>query len=310
MSAANYVYHAKVISGLSTIDYLNTLLHEEEVVVELPATVAALPVPATLPLRELTDDELSDKLQATLNANPIWRELIAQKRLSVGIVDLKEADRPTYASVNGRHMMYAASLPKIAVLAAAHDAIERGELEETAEIKHDMRLMIAKSNNAATTRMIDRLSFENIERTMTAPELKLYDPQFGGGLWVGKRYAAGGKRHPDPIKGISHAATTEQICRFFYLLNNDALLSPASCDKMRNYLVDPQLHHKFVNTLDRVAPLAKVYRKSGSWRSFHADVAMVKGPERDYIITALVDDPSGEQICRDLAKALDSLLKA
>lgn len=272
----------------------------EPVVVEEEAPLAQL--------RDLRDDELARTLRTKLNANPTWRNLIRQNRMSVGIVDLSSSEEARFASVNGRHMMYAASLPKIAVLAAAHDAIERGELQETATVKQDMRLMIAKSNNAATTRMIDRVGFENIERTMTAPDLKLYDPEYGGGLWVGKRYAAGGRRYPDPIKGISHAATTEQICRYFYLLANDALISPEASDKMRDYLVDPELHHKFVSVLDQVAPKAKVYRKSGSWSTFHADVAMVQGPERNYIITALVDDPKGEQICRELAKVLDGLL--
>lgn len=260
-------------------------------------------------LRTLANTTLESQLKRKLNANPEWRNLIQNQRMSVGIVDMSEANSVKFATVNGRHMMYAASLPKIAVLAAAHDAIERGELKETAEVKADMRLMIAKSNNAATTRMIDRVGFENIERTMTDPSLKLYDPAFGGGLWVGKRYAAGGRRYPDPIMGISHAATTEQICRYFYLLANDQLISEESSEKMKSYLVNPELHHKFVNVLDRVAPDAKVYRKSGSWSTFHADVALVQGPKRNYIITALVDDANGEQICRDLAVVLDNMLK-
>ncbi len=260
-------------------------------------------------LRGRVDEELKQELKGRLDANPIWRKLIQDKRMSVGIVNMADESNVKYAALNGRHMMYAASLPKIAVLAAAHDAIERGELRETSAVKRDMLLMIAKSNNAATTRMIDRVGFDHIERTMTDPNLKLYDPAYGGGLWVGKRYAAGGKRSPDPMKGISHAATTEQICRYFYLLANDQLVSEASSAKMRNYLVDPQLHHKFVNTLDRLAPDAKVYRKSGSWSSFHADVAMVQGPGRNYIMTALVEDPAGEQICRDLAAVLDGMLK-
>ena len=261
-------------------------------------------------LRSLRDKDLKQRLEQRLNANPVWRKLIRNKRMSVGVVGLDEdPGRTSYAAINGKHMMYAASLPKIAVLAAAHDAIERGDLRETAEVTRDMRLMIAKSNNAATTRMIDRVGFEAIANTMTDPELKLYDPEHGGGLWVGKRYAAGGKRNPDPMKGISHAATTEQICRFFYLLANNELISEQSSKKMKSYLVDPELHHKFVNVLDRVAPNAKVYRKSGSWSSFHADVAMVKGPNRDYIITALVDDPNGERIIRELGKVLDDLMK-
>lgn len=265
--------------------------------------------PESIRLRQLRSAELNAELKAKLNANPIWRDLIRKKRMSVGIVDLSDKENVRYADVNGRHMMYAASLPKIAVLAAAHDAIERGELKESDEVKRDMRLMIAKSNNAATTRMIDRIGFNHIERTMTDPDLKLYDPEFGGGLWVGKRYAAGGKRHPDPMKGISHAATVEQICRYFYLLANDEMISPEACQKMRSYLVDPELHHKFVSVLDRVAPNAKVYRKSGSWSTFHADVAMVQGPERNYIITALIDDPRGESIIRELGSVLDKMLK-
>lgn len=292
------------VSGLFSA---STVMPAPTPVTEVPAPKEEVPVAQ---LRSLQDENLTSELKAAINANPAWRTLLRNKRMSVGIVDLSREDNVRYASLNGRHMMYAASLPKIAVLAAAHDAIERGELVETAEIKRDMRLMIAKSNNAATTRMIDRVGFENIERTMTDPGLKLYDPEFGGGLWVGKRYAAGGRRHPDPMKGISHAATTEQICRYFYLLANDRLISPEASDKMRSYLVDPELHHKFVSVLDRVAPKAKVYRKSGSWSTFHADVAMVEGPERNYIITALVDDPKGEQIIRELGVVLDKMLKS
>lgn len=266
------------------------------------------PAPLTA-LREFADLSLEQKLKAKILANPVWAKLYRNKKLSIGLVDMQNETEPRFATLNGRHMMYAASLPKIAVLAAAQDAIERGELEETEEIRRDMRLMIAKSNNAATTRMIDRIGFEHIERTMTSPELKLYDPEYGGGLWVGKRYAAGGRRYPDPLKGISHAATAEQVCRYFYLLANGQLVSEAASSEMMEYLVNPGLHHKFVNTLDRIAPNATVYRKSGSWSVFHADVAMVQGPERNYIMTALVEDPAGEQICRELAEVLDGLVR-
>ncbi len=265
--------------------------------------------PAAAKLRDFQDKTFEAELKAAIMANPTWAKLYRNKKLSVGLVDMSDENNPRFATLNGKHMMYAASLPKIAVLAAAHDAIERGELKETAEIKGDMRLMIAKSNNAATTRMIDRIGFEHIERTMRDPKHQLYDPNFGGGLWVGKRYAAGGRRYPDPMKGISHAATTDQICRYFYLLANGRLVSQESSEKMMSYLVDPELHHKFVNTLDRVAPRAKVYRKSGSWSVYHADCALVQGPNRNYIMTALVEDPAGEQIIRELGEVMDRLVK-
>ena len=67
-------------------------------------------------------------------------------------------------------MMYAMSLPKIAILLAATDAIEKGELFETPEVKKDMRLMISKSNNATATRMIDRVGYDKLEAVMTDPK--------------------------------------------------------------------------------------------------------------------------------------------
>ncbi|PHI19528.1 hypothetical protein CEQ90_12580 [Lewinellaceae bacterium SD302] len=298
-------------TDLVVADPVDSLAASTPVVVEVaePEPVADPPKEEKVrSLRTLRSKDLETLLRAELQKRPSWRKLIQTKRMAVGIVDMTDRTEVKYADVNGRHMMYAASLPKIAVLAAAHDAIERGELKETAEITRDMRLMIAKSNNAATTRMIDRVGFSAIERTMTDPNLKLYDPKYGGGLWVGKRYAAGGKRNPDPIKGLSHAATAEQVCRYFYLLAYNELVSNESSSKMKRYLVDPELHHKFVNVLDRVAPQAKVYRKSGSWKSYHADVVLVQGPERNYIMTALIDDPAGESIIRELGSVLDNLL--
>ena len=45
--------------------------------------------------------------------------------MSVGLVDLRDLDNVKFAQINGNNMMYAASLPKIAVLLASMDAIEK-----------------------------------------------------------------------------------------------------------------------------------------------------------------------------------------
>ena len=306
MSSAEYDFRTYVDDEFnSSTSFLVPLITPDVVL----ATTEVSAATEALRLRDHKDKVLEAQLKKAILSNPTWAQLYRSKRLSIGLVDMAIEDSPRYATLNGKHMMYAASLPKIAVLAAAHDAIERGELMESAEVKRDMRLMIAKSNNAATTRMIDRVGFENIERTMRDPKHLLYDTDNGGGLWVGKRYAAGGRRYPDPMKGISHAATTDQICRYFYMLANGKLVSARSSAKMMSYLVDPELHHKFVNTLDRVAPRAKVYRKSGSWSVYHADCAMVQGPDRNYIMTALVEDAKGETIIRELAAVMDKLAR-
>lgn len=255
------------------------------------------------------DHDLQAKLDAAIRKNPTWAKMVRNKKMAVGLVNLSDENTAKYAYVNGQHMMYAASLPKIAVLLAAADAIDCGEMQYKGAVKKDMQLMIAKSNNAATTRMIDRLGFSKIKQVLTSAENKFYDKTKGGGLWVGKRYAAQGKRMPDPIKGLSHAATVEQVCRFYHKLYNNDLVSQKGSEIMKNCLVDPQLHHKFVNSLDKIDPEAKVYRKSGTWKNYHADSALVVGEgNRKYILVALIEGDQGGQICKDLVYTAEKVL--
>lgn len=263
------------------------------------------------PLTSVVDRSLQLDIEKELQKNPHWKALIKQKKMAVGIVDLRNVNQPKFARINGNHMMYAASLPKIAVLLAAMDAIEKGELEETDEVKADMRLMISKSNNAASTRMIDRVGYEKLEAVMTDPKYGFYDEEKGGGLWVGKRYGGGGDTNREPLKNLSHAASVTQVCRYYYMLANGELVSRKRSEQMLEIMENPDLHHKFISVLDKIAPNASVYRKSGSWKTYHSDSVLVwgKDPNRRYILVALIDDPSGDQIIRDLVKPIEKVLK-
>ncbi len=261
------------------------------------------------PLTGCENDELQTELKEKLLANPKWKKLIDRKKLSVSVVDLSDVDNARFAHVNGNEMMYAASLPKIAVLLAAMDAIDKGELEQTKAVTKDMQLMIARSDNRASTRMIDRLGYDKIAEVLTDPKYSLYDQQAGGGLWVGKRYGSGGGKNPDPLKGLSHAATALQVSRFYYMMAYGQLVSSERSEEMLEIMVDSKLRHKFVNTFLRIAPMAKLFRKSGSWSVYHSDSIMVWGPERQYILVALVQDGDGEKIIRKLGEAVDEVMK-
>ncbi|NER09091.1 beta-lactamase class A [Muriicola jejuensis] len=275
---------------------------------ELPLKV---PNDQIRPLRSLLDTSLQRSLENQILKNPEWKKLIETKRMAVGLVDLRDPENVRFARINGNHMMYAASLPKIAILLAAMDAIEKGELKETAEVKKDMRLMISKSDNQASTRMIDRVGYDKIEEVMTNPKYEFYDEETGGGLWVGKRYGGGGDTHREPIKNLSHAASVTQVCRFYYLLANGKLVNEERSAQMLDIMENPELHHKFVNTLDVLAPDARIFRKSGSWRNYHSDSALVWGVDKNrrYILVALIDDPNGEQIIRSLVRPVETTLK-
>lgn len=260
-------------------------------------------------LNSVRDAELQRNLETIVNKNRLWKSLVQQQLLSIGLVDLHDATHPRYADINGRNMMYAASLPKIAVLLSAMEAIEDGSLKRTSALEKDMRLMIAKSNNAATTRVIERIGFKKISEVMTSEKYKLYDENNGGGLWVGKKYAKAGKRNPDPLKGLSHAATVEQVCRFYTMLAYGKLVSDEGNREMMTYLVDPELNHKFVNTLRKIDPNYTIFRKSGTWRNYHSDSVLVEGENgKRYILVALIQDDSGSTICKKLVNDVEKIL--
>jgi len=260
------------------------------------------------PLSELKDFQLQQTLENKIKKNSKWNRLIDNKKMAVGLVDLRDLNNIRFASINGDEIMYAASLPKIAILLATADALEKGELKETPEILKDMRLMISRSNNEATTRLIDLLGYEKIKQVVTAPEYKLYDPEKGGGLWVGKRYAKTGPRNPEPIKGISHAATADQVCRFYYLLINGKLVSYDRSKQMLDMMIDPEIHHKFVNTIEKIRPNAKLFRKSGTWKNYHADSILVWGEHDRFILVGLLQDDDGERILRQLIYTVEDVL--
>lgn len=271
----------------------------------LPLEVPSESVPS---LDDLQNQDLQSKLDAILHSNSRWTALAKNKTLSIGIVDMHDPMNSRFAAINPDNMVYAASLPKIAVLLAAEEAIHQGNLKETAEVKADMRLMIAKSSNSAATRMVERVGLQQIGEVMQDPRYNLYDRDNGGGLWVGKAYGRSNGRIGDPIKNLSHAASVKQVCKYYYKLAFGQLVSLERSKDMLNVLVDPELHHKFVSVLDRVAPNAKVYRKSGTWETWHTDSALVWDEDRRYIVVALAQDAGGETMLRELMLKIDTAL--
>jgi len=274
--------------------------------------------PPTLPLttaplnRRSLDQCVDSTLQSRLHrvvSESGWTDLAAHGALAVGVVDLSAPAHPRYAAVNGKEMMYAASLPKIGILYAAVRQMERGRLSPSPEVQQDLQKMIRVSSNAAATRMIDRVGgLQSVNRSLKRSPAALYDRDHGGGLWVGKRFSSDSQRQPDPIEGLSHAATVHQVARFYTLAATGQLVTPERSAQMLDALSNPGLDHKFVHALQHRAPEATVYRKSGSWRRWHADSALVWGPDRRYVVVALVKDKNGEQIVRALLPAVETVL--
>ena len=77
---------------------------------------------------------------------------------------------------------------------------------------------------------------------------------------------------------------------------------------MKEILSKPAINHKFVKGLNSVHPASEIFRKSGSWRQFHADSAIVERDGRRYIAVALAEDPKGGQWLSKLIVEMDKLI--
>lgn len=229
-------------------------------------------------------------------------------QLSVALVDVTDPKAPRLAMVNGDDMHYAASLPKIAILFGAFQKIHDGQMELDAETRKQLNDMIRVSSNRAATAVLDKIGRRYLSDLLQSKRYQLYDPEHNGGLWVGKPYASGGAYHRDPLHNISHGATAFQVARFYYMIETGQLVSPEFSRQMKQILGNPGIHHKFVKGLEKEHPEARIFRKSGSWRHFHADSAIVERAGRRYIAVALAEHTEGGKWLEELIVAMDDLV--
>ncbi len=257
-------------------------------------------------LRDCADPELQEGL-GTVIAGLGLTDAARRKALSVALVDISDLKHPRLAMVNGNHMVYAASLPKIAILLGAFKDIEAGDIKLDPETRQLLTAMIRHSSNTAATTMMRRVGPQRIAEVLQTPAYQLYDPEINGGLWVGKEYGKAKAWKRDPLNNLSHGATPLQVARFYYLLETHQFVPADLSQEMKNILADPGVNHKFVKGLKR-RPGAKLYRKSGTWRHWHADSVMVEAGDYTYIATALAENPSGGQWLEKLIVPLHDLI--
>ncbi len=278
--------------------------------IAVPGLPITLPPGQWQPLTQRRDPQLQTQLEKSLRQRPGWQGLIAAEKMAVGLVDLANPQFPRFAQVNGDVMLYAASLPKIAVLLAAFQALEDRTLSLTPQLKQDLTDMIRESSNPAAARVIGQVGLQRIASVLFNPRYRFYDVRQGGGLWVGSTFSAQGERFPDPLKELPQAATATQVCRFYYALAYGRLINAKRSAQMLDILSRPALPDKFARALEGSLPPDRIFRKNGTFQTTHCDSVLVWGEGwRRYILVGLVEDPQGEQILRDLVPLAERLLR-
>jgi beta-lactamase class A len=267
------------------------------------------PAAAQTELLHSTDPHLQRSLERTV-AELGLSGPVGERRLAVALVDVTAAEQPRYAGVNDCEMMYAASLPKIAIVLAGFERIAGGLMQYTPAVKEMFIRLVRFSSNADASRAIQRIGFSYIARVLTSASYRLYDPLVNGGLWIGKAYGGPNdywKR--DPLHNLSHGATAMQVARFFVLLEQGRLVNPYYSAEIKEILSNPGIRHKFVKGLNAIG-VRDIYRKSGTWKDSHCDAALVEHDGRKYVAVALMRDPRGGEVLPRLIQRLDRLIVA
>ncbi len=275
------------------------------------ASDLSTPPDFSTPKGAISSQSIDPLLQKNLEQRLIMLGLyssVKAKKLAVALIDITDINQPKVATVNGDRMMYAASLPKIAILFGAFQRIEDGDLELNDETRELMIQMIRYSSNQAASQVLDLVGKEYLAELLQSPEYRLYDVAQNGGLWVGKSYGKDGTWKRDPLHNLSHGATAVQAARFYYMLEKGQLVSPELTVDMKEILSKPSIMHKFVKGLQTIHPQAEVYRKSGTWKQWHSDSVMVEHDGHRYIAVALAESPQGGKWLSDLIVAIDEIV--
>ena len=232
---------------------------------------------------------------------------IKGKTLAVALVDITDLYQPRVAALNGDTMMYAASVPKLAILLGAFVQIREGQMALDEDMRESLTEMIRFSSNQQATRVLNWVGKDRLLEILQSSEFDLYDMDGGGGLWVGKEYGKSPAYQRDPLHNLSHGATAMQVARFYYLLETGQVVGESLSVEMKAILSDPGINHKFVKGLAGF-PDAKIYRKSGSWKKWHADSAIVEARGHKYIVVALAEDSKGGSWLSQMIKPIHEFM--
>jgi beta-lactamase class A len=271
-------------------------------------TCAAVANPAPRDLDDRTDAALQRGLEGVVRDLGLAGE-VASGRLSLALVDLSRRDAPRLAMLNGHEMVYAASLPKIAILLGAFVEAERGRLPLDEARLAEITKMIRFSSNEAATRVLGWVGPDRLLAILQSPGIALYDPKRNGGLWVGKSYGRDDAFQRDPLHHLSHGASAFQVARFYWLLDCGRLVAPPFASMMKETLSRPGIRHKFVKGLES-RPGVELYRKSGTWQDFHADSALVEAGTAKFVMVGLARHKDGGEWLARLAAPLHDLVVA
>jgi beta-lactamase class A len=240
-----------------------------------------------------------------IDANLRARFGITTEQTAVGVFDLKTS---RVAMIHPDREKYAASVAKIGILLAYFHLHPEATTNLNTKTRHELGLMVKASNNEMAAKFSRELGLKQIQAVLN--HYHFYDTNHGGGIWVGKHYGRGDERYGSPVADNSHAATVRQLLRYFLMLEQGKLVSPAASRTMREIFASPDIPHDQIKFVKGLAGRdVQIIRKWGTWQDWRHDSAVITGPQRHCILVALTKHPRGDEYLTELAKAVDDMLR-
>lgn len=261
--------------------------------------------PFTLNYDTPTDAALQKRIEE-IDARLRAKYDMTTEQTDVGVLDLQH---PRLAMIHPDRIEYAASVAKIGILLAYFQLHPEAATALDTETQHELGLMIKASSNEMAAKHSRALGLREIQQVLNS--YGFYDAAHGGGIWVGKHYGPNSERIGDPVADHSHAATVRQLLRFYWMLDNGQLVSPAASKKMLKIFRSPDVphdDHKFVKAL--AGRDVTLLRKWGSWENWLHDTALIEGKGRRYVLVGLTQHPKGDEYLEDLAREVDDVMRA
>jgi len=249
------------------------------------------------------DPALQRRIEA-IDANVREEFGIPPELTDVGVLDLRTH---RLAMIHPDHIEYAASVAKVGILLAWFQKHPEAATQLDPQTQHELGMMIKVSSNEMATKFSRQIGIREVQQVLN--EQGFYDAAHGGGIWFGKHYGPNSERIGDPVANQSHGATVRQLIRFYYLLDQRKLVSPAASEKMIEIFRSPDIAHdenKFVRGL--AGRGLTILRKSGTYQDWLHDTALIEAPNRRYILVALTHHLNGDQYLEELARQVDDYL--
>jgi beta-lactamase class A len=268
--------------------------------------------PAPDPLIDGPADAALQLSLERLEARVAGELAIPDAERAFGVLDLGASDAtntPRLAMIHGDRLFYAASVPKIAIVAAYFAKFPDAAETLAPNVARELERVLKLSDNDLAAKYSQLVGLEYIQAWLEQPGNRLYERAGRGGLWCGKHYGVERPRLGDPLADHSHAATARALLRFYWLLENDRLVSPAASRRIRRLFAAPELdfhNDNFVRGLN--GRDVTLIRKNGLWEDWHLDTARVQHGGHAYILVGLTHHAQGQEYLSRMAAAVDELL--